>query len=63
MMFMFWPFGKKMFMFWPFGLSPIIFSIFVHFTFCGMTVHFFVTSLSANIFLISFEEIRGLHHG
>lgn len=24
---------------------------------------FFVTSLSANIFLISFEEIRGLHHG
>lgn len=52
-----------MFTFWPFGFSPIIFSIFVHFTFCGMTVHFFVTSLSANIFVISFEEIRGLHHG
>lgn len=32
------------------------FSYFHLFTFCGMTVHFFVTSLSVNIFLISFKE-------
>lgn len=32
------------------------FSYFHLFTFCGMTVHFFVTSLSVNIFLVSFKE-------